>query len=61
MKRAVDITKGYYQEALIYKAFSAMANSLDAQLTALPAGAIKVDGKDTLYDTYLRFFNQIDG
>jgi hypothetical protein len=30
MKRAVDITKGYYQEALVYKAFEQFSSTLDA-------------------------------
>lgn len=60
MKRAIDITKGYYQEALVYKAFEQFSSTLDAQLNVLAAGAVKVQGKDTLYDTYLRFFQKLD-
>lgn len=59
-KRVINITKGYYQEALIYKAFSTLIDTLDINLTVLDTGGIKVDGKDTLYDTYLRFFNNLD-
>lgn len=57
-KRAINITKGYYQEALAYKAFSTLFDKLDA--IVLDTGPIKVGGKDTVYDTYLRFFENLD-
>ena len=60
MRTAVNITKGYYQEALTYKAFNQLASTLDQKLNVLAAGAVKVKGKDTLYDTYLRFFQDLD-
>lgn len=58
-KHAINITKGYYQEALIYQAFLRIAETLESPLSVLDAGAIKVDGKDTLYDTYLRFADHL--
>lgn len=48
-------TKGYYREALVYKAFSKLMDYVDT-LPVIPAGAIKNEaGQDTLYDTYVNF------
>lgn len=59
-KSYIRSTKGYYQEALVFKAFAQLSEQLETQLSVLPTGDIKVDGKDTLYDTYLRFFETLD-
>lgn len=52
-------TKGYYREALVYQAFSKLADHLDS-MPVISAGAIKnKSGKDTLYDTYISFLNNV--
>ena len=57
--------KGYYTEALVYKAFERLSEHLDKQLSVLPTGGIKITNNqgakiDTLYDTYIDFFNKLD-
>lgn len=58
-KRYVTSTKGYYREALVYKAFYELEKYLDT-IPVISAGDIKnKKGQDTLYDTYISFFNNI--
>lgn len=59
-KNYIRSTKGYFQEALVYKAFAQLEEHLDNKLSVLSAGHIKVDGKDTLYDTYIGFMKTLD-
>ena len=57
--RYITSTKGYYREALVYKVFGALGEHIGA-LPVISAGAIKdIKGKDTLYDTYISFFNNV--
>lgn len=52
-------TKGYYREALVYKAFSQLFEQLDT-IPVIPTGNLKDQfGKETVYDTYINFFNNI--
>lgn len=55
-------TKGYFREAMVFNAFSKMSELLDQKTTTVMAvGSEKVNGKDTLYDTYISFLNNITG
>lgn len=57
--RYIRSTKGYFREALVYKAFSKMEEKI-GQLPVLSTGDAKVNGKDTLYDTYISFLKNFD-
>lgn len=58
-KRYITSTKGYYREALIYKAFSRLGEHLD-NLPVIPTGSLKDEkGRSTLYDTYINFLQNV--
>lgn len=54
-KKRINTTKGYYKEAIVYKAFNQLAEHLQQQLNVMHTGDKKVGGKDTAYDLYLNF------
>lgn len=55
-------TKGYFREAMVFNAFSKLSELLEQKtIPVMATGSEKINGKDTLYDTYISFFNNISG
>lgn len=59
-KRSIDITKGFYQEALVHKAFGQLLDHLDETIDVMHTGAQKVNNLETVYDEYIRFSDQLN-
>ena len=60
-KSYIRSTKGYYREALVYKAFAKLTDYIDT-MPVLSTGATKnKKGQDTLYDTYISFLKNVEG
>jgi hypothetical protein len=55
-------TKGFIREAMVYKAFSKLSEHLNGKTVVIHAGDMKnAAGKDTIFDGFLDFFNNIEG
>lgn len=52
-------TKGYVREAVVHSAFLKLSEQL-GQPVAMHTGNILLDGKQTLYDEFIDFFNETD-
>ena len=53
--------KGFFREALVHEAFSQLAGALDPKIINIHAGSKKnAQGKDTIYDEYIDFFNNVE-
>ena len=58
-KQRINIVKGYYNEALVFKAFSTLSEHLDT-MQVEHTGAVKKGGKDTEYDLYAEFIKPME-
>ena len=58
-KQRINIVKGYYNEALVFKAFSTLSEHLDT-MQVEHTGSVKKGGKDTEYDLYAEFIKPME-
>ncbi len=59
-KSYIRSTKGYYREAIIYRAFSKLNDYVEGMPVVASTGAYKnLAGQDTVYDTYINFFDNL--